>query len=121
VLATLAVNGERPDGNNGNDATYDQFAQITRDVAASTHTTLVDLRKAFIYYEMNNNPLINGRGGPSYLGSGILTYDGIHPSDLGNNLLADQIAEGIYQALVPEPASVSLLAVGCLALLCRRR
>ena len=43
VLATLAVNGEKPDGTNPNDAKYDQFAQITRDVASSTHTTLVDL------------------------------------------------------------------------------
>jgi lysophospholipase L1-like esterase len=119
VLATLAVNGEKPDGTNPNDAKYDQFAQITRDVASSTHTTLVDLRTAFIDYEMNNNQRQNVF--PFYQTSGILTYDGIHPTDLGNNLLADQISEGLYQALVPEPTSLSLLAMGCLALLCRRR
>jgi lysophospholipase L1-like esterase len=121
VLATLAVNGEKPDGTNPNDATYDQFAQITRDVAASTHTTLVDLRTAYIDYEMNNNPLLIQDTGPTYLSSGILTYDGIHPTDLGNNLLADQISEGIYQAFVPEPTSWSLLAMGCLPLLRRRK
>ncbi len=119
VLATLAVNGEKPDGSNPNDATYDRFAQITRDVASSTHTTLVDLRTAYIDYEMNNNRRQNGF--PFYQTSGILTYDGIHPTDLGNNLLADQLAEGIYQSLVPEPTSLLLLAIGCPALLRRRR
>ncbi len=124
VLATLAVNGEKPDGTNPNDATYDQFAQIARDVAASTGSSLVDLRKAYIYYEMNNNLAVPGRGpgGITYQNSGILTYDGIHPSALGNNLLADQIAEGIYKALVPEPTSLALIgSMGCVSLFVRRR
>ena len=119
VLATLAVNGEKPDGTNPNDAKYDQFAQITRDVASSTHTTLVDLRTAYIDYEMNNNKRQSVF--PFYQTSGILTYDGIHPTDLGNNLLSDQISEGIYQSLVPEPTCLSLLAIGCLPLLRRRK
>jgi lysophospholipase L1-like esterase len=124
VLATLAVNGEKPDGTNPNDSTYDQFAQIARDVAASTGTSLVDLRTAYIDYEMNNNMPRPGRGpgGITYANSGILTYDGIHPSALGNNLLADQIAEGIYEALVPEPGVVGLLVIAGGALSgCRRR
>jgi lysophospholipase L1-like esterase len=125
VLATLAVNGEKPDGTNPSDAAYDQFAQITRDVAASTGTTLVDLRKAFIYYEMNNNPYQLIRGRYTYLTSGLLTYDGVHPSAAGNSLLADMISEGIYEALVPEPtslhvASMGLFAIGSFALLRRR-
>jgi lysophospholipase L1-like esterase len=120
VLATLAVNGEKPDGTNANDPVYDQYAQITRDVAASTGTTLVDLRTAYIDYEINNNLLGAQRGG--YLTQGLLTYDGVHPTTLGNNLLADQIAEGIYRALVPEPTSRGLLmVVGCLSLFRRWR
>ena len=119
VLATLAVNGEYPDGTNPNDAQYDQFAQITRDVATSTGTTLVDLRKAFINYEMNNNIYQLQRGGWKFLSSGILTYDGIHPTTLGNNLLADMIAQGIYESLVPEPSTLSLLAIGGMAKLLR--
>jgi lysophospholipase L1-like esterase len=122
VLATLAVNGEKPDGSNPNDAKYDQFAQITRDVASSTGTTLVDLRTAFIDYEMNNNKgQLQRNGSIAFQSSGILTYDGVHPTTVGNNLLADQISEGIYQALVPEPTSLSLIAMGSPALLRRRK
>jgi lysophospholipase L1-like esterase len=123
VLATLAVNGEKPDGTNTNDATYDQFAQITRDVAASTGSTLVDLRKAFIYYEMNNNPRVPGRGpgGFTYSVSGILTYDGVHPTALGNSLLSDLISEGVYQSLVPEPGTLALLGIAGIAISVGRR
>lgn len=108
VLATLAVNGEKPDGSNPNDAVYDQYAQITRDVAAATGTSLVDLRTAYIDYEINTN-LSTQRFG--YQSIWKLTYDGIHPTALGNSLLADQIAEGIYKALVPEPSSLVLLVI----------
>jgi lysophospholipase L1-like esterase len=121
VLATLAVNGEKPDGTNPMDAACDQFAQITRDVAAATDTTLVDLRQAFIYYEMNNNPWQLIRGRYTFQSSGILTYDGIHPLTAGNNLLADLIAEGIYRALIPEPASSSLAMLALGSLILRRR
>ncbi len=94
VLATLAVNGEKPDGSNPNDLIYDQFAQITRDVAHTMGTSLVDLRTAYVDYEINNNVI--GRGG--YATQGLLTYDGIHPTAADNALLADQISQGIYNA-----------------------
>lgn len=29
----------------------------------------------------------------------LLTYDGIHPNDRGNLVLADLIAQGVYEAL----------------------
>lgn len=76
-----------------------------------------------MYYEMNNNKPTLVQGVLTYQSSGILTYDGVHTPELGmgNILLADQISEGIYQALVPEPSSLSLLVMGFLALLCRQR
>jgi lysophospholipase L1-like esterase len=120
VLATLAVNGEKPDGTNPNDAIYDQFAQVTRDVALTTNTTLVDLRTAFIDYEQNNNKWLVSRGGSGYQASGLLTYDGIHPTTAGNVLLSDMIAEGIFRALVPEPTSLTLLICGSLPILLGR-
>ena len=117
VLATLAVNGEKPNGSNANDPIYDQFAQITRDVAHATGTSLVDLRTAYIDYEINNN--VVGRGG--YATQGLLTYDGVHPTAAGNALLADQISQGIFNALVPEPGVVGLLVIAGSAICVLRR
>jgi hypothetical protein len=62
---------------------------------------------------MNNNTPQPRFG---YLTDGILTYDGIHPTTVGNSLLADQIAEGIYKALVPEPSVLGMLVIACAAL-----
>src|SRR4051812_7869626 len=83
VLATLAVNGEKPDGTNPNDANYDQFAQITRDIASSTTPTLVHLRTAFIDYEQKNNKGLVPRGSVGYQTPDILPYDGVHPTTAG--------------------------------------
>jgi lysophospholipase L1-like esterase len=55
VLATLSVWRELPDGKNPGDPKCDQYAEITRKVAKSTNTTLVDLRAAFIAYLRNHN------------------------------------------------------------------
>ena len=40
------------------------------------------------------------RSQPFFSGAndGVLTYDGVHPNQTGNNLLANMIAEGIYRA-----------------------
>lgn len=46
-----------------------------------------------------------------------LFYDGIHPTDLGHQLLA----QGVYAAVVPEPASYLLLGGGLALLAWRRR
>ena len=117
VLATLSVQGELPDGTNANDVKLDQFAQITRDVAASTGATLVDLRAAYLAWEQNNNWQLQLDGSLEFRSQGLLTYDAVHPTALGNALLADQIAQGIFTALaVPEPASCTLGLMGLLGL-----
>jgi lysophospholipase L1-like esterase len=99
VLATLTVHGERPDGKNADDAKIDQFAEITRKVAGDTGTTLVDLRKAYVAYLQNYNAALGVDGTLDIAESGILTYDGVHPSGRGAALLADLIGEGVYQGL----------------------
>lgn len=99
VLATLTVYQEKPDGSNPMDDKCDQFAELTRQVARSTDTTLVDLRSVFLAYLRNHNAELRVDGSLNYLSSGILTYDGVHPNATGNGLPADHIGQGIYGSL----------------------
>ena len=98
VIATMATHGELPDGENAHDAKIEKFAQIVRDVAAKAGRPLVDLRKAFIAYNQNFNGELQLDGSLISRPSGVLTYDGVHPTQKGNELLADMIAKGIYDA-----------------------
>lgn len=91
ILATPALAGEKRDGTNPHDAKMDQYASISRKLAAAQRVTLCDLRKAFIEYLMANNPDNKPRG--------VLTYDGIHMSPKGNELLANELSRCITAAL----------------------
>jgi lysophospholipase L1-like esterase len=98
VMATMAVHGELPDGKNPDDEKIEQFSQITRDVAAASDAVLVDLRKAFIAYNQNHNGEMQLDGTMVFKPTGILTGDGVHPNGAGNEILAQNIAEGIFKA-----------------------
>jgi lysophospholipase L1-like esterase len=100
VLATLSIHGELPDGKNGDDLKIEQYAEITRKVAKDTHTALVDLRKAYIAYLQNHNAQLRVDGTLYFMPSGILTYDTVHPTSKGVELLANLISDGIFAALV---------------------
>ena len=76
-------------------------SDITRKVARDTGATLVDLRKAYVAYLQNHNAALGVDGSLDIAESGIVTYDGVHPNGAGAALLADLIAEGVYQALKP--------------------
>jgi lysophospholipase L1-like esterase len=95
VLATLAIWDETAGDRK---AVCDQYAEITRKVAADTGTALVDLRRAFMAYYENHGwePQI---GGSLAFKGRLLTGDGVHANDRGNAILADLIAQGIYEAL----------------------
>jgi lysophospholipase L1-like esterase len=99
VLTTVTVQGELPDGKNGNDPKIEIFSEIARKVAKDTGTTLVDLRKAYIAYLQNHNAKLRIDGSLYIKPNGILTYDGVHPSATGNTLLANLIGDGILRAL----------------------
>lgn len=99
VLATLSVYREKPDGSNPKDAICDQYAEITRKVATSTGSTLVDLRKVFLAYLQNHNAELRIDGSLNFLETGVLTYDGVHPNATGNRLLANHLSQGIYEAM----------------------
>jgi len=99
VLTTVTVQGELPDGKNGNDPKIEIFSGIARKVAKDTGTTLVDLRQAYIAYLQNHNAKLRIDGSLYIKPHGILTYDGVHPSATGNTLLANLIGDGIFRAL----------------------
>jgi len=101
VLATPTVRFEKPDGSNPNDTAIDLFSQIMREVAEEKNATLVDLRTAYLAYEQNHNWELQLDGSLIFQDSGILAYDGVHPTATGNELLADLISQGIYQAAIP--------------------
>jgi hypothetical protein len=80
VLCTPACIGEKTDFTNPLDGELNQYAQIIRDIAQQKGLPLVDLRKAFLEYNLVNNPKNQE--------SGILTTDGVHLNEKGNQLLA---------------------------------
>jgi lysophospholipase L1-like esterase len=83
ILCTPSVVGEKTDGTNSLDRMLDAYADITRSVAASTGSTLCDLRKAF-HSELSQR-------NPSNAEKGILTRDRVHLNDEGNRLVAGEI------------------------------
>jgi lysophospholipase L1-like esterase len=81
VLCTPAVVGEKTDYSNPLDGDLNKYSNIIRDIAKKSNLPLIDLRKKFHDYLANNNPDNKDRG--------ILTYDGVHMNNEGNQFLAD--------------------------------
>ena len=95
VLVTLAVMKETVGNRN---AKCDAFADITRKAARESGTTLVDVRAAF--WACLENESVTVRPGGAWTSDGkILTHDGVHPTSRGNTILANLIAQGIFEAL----------------------
>lgn len=90
VLATPSVIGEKTDNSNKLDALLDEYAAISRKVAADTGTPLCDLHEAFTSYLKTHNPDNKDRG--------ILTTDGVHLNPAGNQFVANCVARAIVTA-----------------------
>lgn len=89
VLCTPAAIGEKTDFSNQQDGDLNQYSNIIRGLAKKFNLPLVDLRKAFLDYNLKNNP--------SNKESGILTNDRVHLNAAGNRL----VAESMWAALKP--------------------
>lgn len=87
ILCTPTVVGEQKEGTNPLDEMLDQYADISRKVARDTEIQLLDLRAAFVDYLNQNNP--------DDLHQDVLTYDGVHLNDQGNQFLADLVLEAL--------------------------
>ncbi len=81
VICTPTVIGERHDNSNENDGDLNFYAGMIRKIAEKNQVKLIDLRKAFMDYEVKNN--IENKA------SGVLTTDRVHLNEAGNTFLAE--------------------------------
>ena len=86
ILCTPASIGEQD--LNPSDEDLDKYCDIVRAVASYNNAGLVDLRKAFTAYERQNNPRNQS--------TGILTIDGVHLNETGNQLVAEEMWKVIF-------------------------
>src|SRR5262245_35447009 len=87
ILCTPSVIGEKHDGSNQLDSMLDEYAQISRTVAAETHSRLLDLRRQFVRHLKSVNKDNSDKN--------LLTTDGVHLSSAGNQFVADRMVEGL--------------------------
>jgi len=87
IVCTPSTIGEKYDNTNEQDGDMNHYANIIRKIAADQHLTLVDMRAEFEAYEKLNNK--------NNLDRGLLTADGVHLNDAGNQFVAKLMAEGI--------------------------
>jgi lysophospholipase L1-like esterase len=83
IVCTPASIGEKTDFTNEQDGDLNKYCNIIRGIATKNNLPLVDLRKIFLEYNLKNNPANKDRG--------ILTKDGVHLNDIGNQLVADEM------------------------------
>ena len=96
-MCTPFLAGELPDGQNLHDAKIERFAKICAAVARDTGATFVDLHAAARAWLWERNARLRLDGSLDHDAKGWLTYDGIHPSAAGNELLSDLIADGLLR------------------------
>lgn len=85
VLCTPAVIGERTDFSNELDGDLNRYSNMIRRMATEQNLPLIDLRKAFLEYNLKSNP--------ENKEAGILTTDRVHLNEKGNRLVAEKMWE----------------------------
>lgn len=89
ILCTPAVIGEKNDFTNRSDGDLNAYSQIIRNLAQKFHCGLVDFHEIFHNYELQNNP--------NNAVDSVLTKDGVHLNDPGNQLVAEKMLEALLQ------------------------
>ena len=89
IVCTPAAIGERTDFSNAQDGDLNRYSNIIRELAQKYSCGLVDLRKAFLDYNLKNNP--------ENKESGILTTDRVHLNPAGNKLVADLMIRALSE------------------------
>ena len=88
ILCTPATIGEKFDYTNQQDGDLNKYSQIVRDLAKNNHCGLLDFRDIFHLYDMQHNPSNKDRG--------VLTVDGVHLNEKGNQLVANKMMEILF-------------------------
>lgn len=97
-LVSVSTIGEKKDGENPTDQLLDAFAKGQQSLADKYQIPFVDVRSEYLSYDRQYNCLD--------LKAGILTGDGVHPTDNGGRggmLLANAHASAIQQTLQRSP------------------
>jgi isoamyl acetate esterase len=89
IVCTMATIGERTDFSNEQDGDLNYYATLIRKIAKDNNCALVDLRKAFLDYNMANNKENKDRG--------ILTTDRVHLNEKGNQLVAEEMLKALVK------------------------
>jgi isoamyl acetate esterase len=89
ILCTMATIGERTDFSNDQDGELNHYANLIRQIAQKNNCALVDLRKAFLDYNLANNKENKDRG--------MLTTDRVHLNDKGNQLVAEEMLKALMK------------------------
>jgi len=82
-VCTPAAIGEKTDYSNELDGDLNQYSKLIRSIAQKNNCELIDLREAFLKYNLVNNK--------ENKESGILTTDRVHLNDKGNDFVADEM------------------------------
>lgn len=82
-LCTPATIGEKTDFSNPQDGDLNEYSKIVRNLSQKNNVPVIDLRKAFLEYDLKNNSANRSNG--------ILTTDGVHLNAKGNQLVADEM------------------------------
>ena len=89
LLCTPATIGEKTDFSNELDGDLNKYSGIIRDIARRNNCDLIDLRKTFLSYNLAHNPENKEKG--------ILTNDGVHLNEKGNQLVAEEMMKALVK------------------------
>ena len=91
-ICTPAAIGEKTDFTNELDGDLNKYSEIIRSIAKNNNCSLIDLRKAFLAYNLANNK--------ENKESGILTTDRVHLNEKGNQFVAEEMYKVLSQSVI---------------------
>ena len=87
MICTPSAIGEKTDFSNQLDGDLNQYSNIIRQIGAADKVPVIDLRKAFLDYNLTHNKENKDRD--------VLTSDGVHLNVTGNQFVADKMYEAL--------------------------